>query len=146
MSNSLWPHGLQHTRLSCPSLSPGVCSKSCPLSLWCYLTFHPLPPSSPLNSIFCSIKIFSNESALRISSPKYLSFSISTFSKYLWLIYFNIDWLVLLAVQGSILLQHNQFRVCLTIIHTSTMYYIVFSLSIFKSHLPVKNLVIRNHF
>ena len=38
MSSSLWPHGLQHTRLSCPSLSPGVCSHSYPLSQWCYLT------------------------------------------------------------------------------------------------------------
>ena len=38
VSNSLQPHGLQHTRLPCPSLSPGVCSSSCPLSCWCYLT------------------------------------------------------------------------------------------------------------
>ena len=38
MSDSLWPHGLQHDRLPCPSLSPGVCSNSCPLSWWCYLT------------------------------------------------------------------------------------------------------------
>ena len=38
MSNSLWPHQLHHARLFCPSLSPGVCSDSCPLSQWCYLT------------------------------------------------------------------------------------------------------------
>ena len=38
MSNSLWPHELQHSRLSCLSLSPGICSNSCPLSRWCYLT------------------------------------------------------------------------------------------------------------
>ena len=38
MSDSLWPHGLQHARLPCPSLSPGVCSNSYPLSQWCYLT------------------------------------------------------------------------------------------------------------
>ena len=38
MSDSLWPHGLQHTRLPCPSLSPGVCSNSCPLSRWCHPT------------------------------------------------------------------------------------------------------------
>ena len=38
MSGCLQPHGLQHTRLPCPSLSPGVCSNSCPLSPWCYLT------------------------------------------------------------------------------------------------------------
>ena len=38
MSNFLWPHRLQHTRLSCPSLSLRVCSNSCPLSQWCYPT------------------------------------------------------------------------------------------------------------
>ena len=38
MSDSLWPHGLQHGRLPYPSLSPKVCSDSCPLSQWCYLT------------------------------------------------------------------------------------------------------------
>ena len=47
MCNSLWPHWLQHARLSCPSLSPGVCSNSCPLSQWCYLISYPLLPSSP---------------------------------------------------------------------------------------------------
>ena len=38
MSNSLWPHALWHTMLLCPSPSPRVCSDSCPLSWWCYLT------------------------------------------------------------------------------------------------------------
>ena len=38
MSDSLPLHGLQHTRLPCPSLSPGVCSNSCPSSWWCHLT------------------------------------------------------------------------------------------------------------
>ena len=38
MSISFQPHGLQHARVSCLSLSPGVCSNSCPLSQWCYLT------------------------------------------------------------------------------------------------------------
>ena len=42
MFNSLSPHGLQHARLPCPSLSPGVCSNSCPLSRWC----HPIISSS----------------------------------------------------------------------------------------------------
>ena len=36
VSDSLLPRGLQHTRLPCPSLSPGVCSHSCPLSRWCH--------------------------------------------------------------------------------------------------------------
>ena len=51
MSNSLQLLGLQCARFPCPSLSPRVCSNSCPLSWWCYLS-HPLPPSSPFPSIF----------------------------------------------------------------------------------------------
>ena len=48
MSDSLWPHGLQHARLLCPSPSPGICSNSCPLTRCCYLTnsFSPVPPFS----------------------------------------------------------------------------------------------------
>ena len=38
MSGSLWPNGLQHNRLPCPSLAPRACSNSCPLSLWCHPT------------------------------------------------------------------------------------------------------------
>ena len=38
MSNSLQPHGTQHTRLPCPSSTPGACSNSCPLSWWCHPT------------------------------------------------------------------------------------------------------------
>ena len=50
MSDSLWPHGLQHIRLPCPSLSPGVCSNSCPLSRWCHPTISSsvIPVSSCL--------------------------------------------------------------------------------------------------
>ena len=42
LSNSLWPHGLQHARLPCLSQNPRVCSNSCPLNLWC----HPIIASS----------------------------------------------------------------------------------------------------
>ena len=69
---------------------------------------HPLllPPS-----IFPSIRIFSNESVLRIRWPKYwsFSFSISPSNEYSGLISFRIDWLDLLAVQGTLksLLQHH---------------------------------------
>ena len=42
MSNSFPPHGLQHTRLPCPSASPGPCSNSCPLSQWCHPTISSL--------------------------------------------------------------------------------------------------------
>ena len=49
MSDSLWPHGLQHTKLPCPSPSPRVCSNSCPLSGWC----HPTTPFSAALFSFC---------------------------------------------------------------------------------------------
>ena len=49
VSNCLWPRGLHHTRLHCPSLSPGVCANSCPLSLWC----HPTISSSVAHFSFC---------------------------------------------------------------------------------------------
>ena len=49
MSNSLWPHGLQHTRPPCPSPTPRVYSNSCPLSQWC----HPTISSSVIPFSFC---------------------------------------------------------------------------------------------
>ena len=49
MSNSLQPHGLQHTRLFCPSVSPRVCSNSCPLSQW----YQPTISSSVAPFSFC---------------------------------------------------------------------------------------------
>ena len=49
MSDTLWSHGLQHTRLPCHSLSPGVCSNSCLLSWWYYLTIS----SSATHFSFC---------------------------------------------------------------------------------------------
>ena len=52
MSDSLWPHGLQHTRIPCPSPTPGVYPKSCPLSWWCHPTISSsvIPFSSRLQS------------------------------------------------------------------------------------------------
>ena len=52
MSDSLWPHGLQHTRPPCPSPTPGVYSNSCPLSQWCHPTISSfvVPFSSCLQS------------------------------------------------------------------------------------------------
>ena len=52
MSNSLWPHGLQHTRLPCPSPTPRIYSNSCPLSWWCHpkISSSVVPFSSHLQS------------------------------------------------------------------------------------------------
>ena len=61
MSDSLWPHGLQHARLFCPSLSPRVYSDSCPLSWWCYPTISSSVTPFSFASVFPSIKVFSNK-------------------------------------------------------------------------------------
>ena len=108
MTDSLRPHGLQHTRFPCPSLSPRVCSDSCPLTWWCYLTIS--SSASPFSSCPQSFpaSVFSNELALHIRWPKYWNFSISPSSEYSELISFRIDWFDLLADQGTLksLLQH----------------------------------------
>ena len=74
-------------------------------------TIQPCCPFLFLPSIFPSIRVFSNESALRIRWPKYWSFifSISPSSEYLGLISCRMDWFDLLAVQGTLksLLQHH---------------------------------------
>ena len=78
VSNSLWPHELQHTMLIYPSLSLGVCSNSCPLSWWCHptISFFVVPFSSclqffPASCSFPIIRVFSSESAPRIRQSKY---------------------------------------------------------------------------
>ena len=112
VSDSLRPHEPQHARPPCPSPTPGVYSNSCSLSQW----YHPTISSSVhplllLPSIFPSIKVFSNESVLRIRWPKYwsFSFSISHSNEYSGLISFGINWLDFSAVQGTLksLLQHH---------------------------------------
>ena len=105
MSDSLWPHELQHARLACPSLSPGVCSDSCPLSQWCHPTISSsVTPLLLLPSIFPSIRVFSNKSALSFRWPKYWSFSfiISPSNEYSGFTSFRIGWFDLLAVQGTL--------------------------------------------
>ena len=110
MSDSLRPHEPQHARAPCPSPTPRVH----PNVHWvgdAIQPSHALPPFLLLPSIFASIRVFSNESALHIRWPKYLSFSfnISPSNEHSGLISFRIDWLDLLAVQGTLknLLQHH---------------------------------------
>ena len=134
MSDSLWPHGRQHARLPCPSPIPRAYSNSCPLSWWCHPTISSSAVrfSSHLQSFLAS-EIFSNESVFHIRWPRYwsfsfsispssesvlrmrwpeywsFSFSISPSKEYSGLIFFRIDWLDVLAVQGTLksLLQHH---------------------------------------
>ena len=114
MSDSLRTHGPQHSRLLCPLLSPGVCSNSCPLSQWCYLIISSFATSFSfcLQSFPASIRVFSNELALRIRWPKYWSFSFSPSNEYSKLISFRIAWFDLRPVQGTLksLLQHRSLK------------------------------------
>ena len=81
------------------------------LKLMSIQSSHPLSSPSPPTSIFPSIRVFANESALRIRWPKYRSFSfnISPSNEHPGLISFRMDWLDLLSVQGTLksLLQHH---------------------------------------
>ena len=113
MSDSLQPHRLQHTRLSCPSPAPGAYSNLCPLSQWCHPTISSsvIPFSSCLQSFPAAGSFPMSQFFLCIRWPKYRSFSfnISPSSEYSGLISFRMDWLDFLAVQGThhSLLQHH---------------------------------------
>ena len=115
MSDSLWPHGLQHARLPCSSPTP---------SLLKLMSIQSVMPSNHvilcrplllLPLIFPSIRLFSNLSVLHIkigisfTKDWSISFSISPSNEYSGLISFRIDWLDLLTVQGTLksLLQHH---------------------------------------
>ena len=108
MSNSLRPHKLQHSRLPCPSLSPRVCSNSCPLSGWCYpaIPFSVSPFSScsqsfpasgsfPVSQLFAScgqnISASASAWALPMNSqgwfPLRLTGLISLLSKEVWRVF-----------------------------------------------------------
>ena len=109
---TLRPHGLQHTKAS-------LSITNCWSLLKCTSIESVMPsnhlilcrPLLLLPSIFLSIRVFSNESVLRIRWPKdwSFSFSISLTNEYSGLISFRMDWLDLLAVQGTFksLLQHH---------------------------------------
>ena len=113
MSNSLWPHGVH---AACQA-SLSITNSQSLLKLMFIESVMPsnhlilCHPLLLLPSIFPSIRVFSNESALHIRWPKYwsLSFSNNPSSVYSGLISFRMDWLDLLAVQGTLkgLLQHH---------------------------------------
>ena len=111
MSDSLRPHELQHARPPCPSPTPWVHPNSCPSSRWCHpaISRSVIPFSSCPQSLPASV--FSSESIFRIRWPKYwsINFSISPSKEHPGLISFRMDWLGLLAVQGTLksLLQHH---------------------------------------
>ena len=112
VSDSLPPHGLQHSRLPCPSPTPRACSNSCPSSWLCHPTISSsvIPFSSCLQS-FPESGSFPMSQFFASGGQKYLSFSfsISPSNEYSGPISFRMDWLDLLAVQGTLksLVQHH---------------------------------------
>ena len=111
VSVSLQCDELQHARFPYPSPTPGAYSSSCPSTWWCHPIISSCLPLFFLPSIFPNMRVFSNESVLPIRRAKNwsFSFSISPSSDYSRLIFFMMDWLDLLAVQGTLksLLQHQ---------------------------------------
>ena len=112
VSDSLRPHGLQHARPPCPSPTPGVYSNSSPSSQWCDPTISSsVVPFSRLQSFpasgsFQTSQLFASGG----QSIRSFSFSISPSNEYSGLISLRMDWLDLLAVQGtlkSLLQQHS---------------------------------------
>ena len=112
VSDTLWPCWLQHARLPCPSLIPGACSNSCSLNQWCHPTISSsvVPFSSCLQSFPASGSLPVSQ-FFTLGGQKYwsFSFSISPSNEYSGLIFFRINWVDLLAVQGTLksLLQHH---------------------------------------
>ena len=110
MSDSLWPHESQHTRPPCPSPTPEVYSNSCPSSRWCHpaisssvVPFSSCPQSLPVSGSFPMSQLFTWGG----QSIESFSFSISPSNEHPGLISFRMDWLDLLAAQGTLKsLQH----------------------------------------
>ena len=110
-SDSLWPHGLQHGRLPCPSPTHRACSDSCPLNRWCHPTISSsvvpfsCPQSFPASRSFPMSQFFTSRSQNITASASASVLPI----EYSELISFRMDWLDLLAVQGTLknLLQHQ---------------------------------------
>ena len=111
VSDSFRPHGLQHARWPCPSPTPGVLNL---MSIESVMPSNHLilcPPLLLLPSIFPTLRVFSKKSVLHIRWSKYwsFSFSVSLSNEYSGLISFRMDWLDLLAIQGTLksLFQHH---------------------------------------
>ena len=90
MSDCLWSHGLQHARLPCPSLYPGVCSNSGPLTQWCHPTISSFMLPSPSLNLSQHQDLFQWVGFPHLVA-KYWSFSISPSNEYSGLISFRID-------------------------------------------------------
>ena len=115
MIDSLQPHGQQHTSLLSSSLSPSICSNSCPLSWWCHPTISSsvtplsyLPQSFQHQDIIQWVR-FSTWDGQSIGAS---AFSISPSNEYSGLIFLMVDWFDLITVQGTLksLVKHHNLK------------------------------------
>ena len=129
MSTSLRPHGLQHARPPCPSPTPGVYLNSCLLHRWCHPTISSSVVSSSCLQSFPASGSFSM-SQFFTSSGQSIGFSASTSvlsNEHSGLRSFRMDWLDLLALQGTLrsLLQHHRSKA--SILQYSTFFMVQLS-------------------
>ena len=127
VSDSLRPHELQHTRPPCPTPTPRVYSNTCQSSQWCHpatsssvIPFSSCPQSFQASGSFPMSQLF----AMRWTKYWSFSFSISPSNEHPGLISFRMDWLDLLAIQGTLksLLQHHGSKAS---IHWCSSFFIV---------------------
>ena len=111
MSDYLQPRGLQHARLPYPSPTPGIYSNSCPLSWWCHPTIlsSGIPFTPPVFNLSQHQGLFQWVSSSHQVTRVLVSTSASVLNFHSGLISFRMDWLNLLAVQGTLksLFQHH---------------------------------------
>ena len=114
VSDSLQPHEPQHARLRCPSPTPGVHPNPCPSSQWCCraISSSDVPFSSCLQSFPASGSFPMSQLFASGGQSRRFSFNISSSNEHPGLISFRMDWLDLLAVQGTLksLLQHHSLK------------------------------------
>ena len=118
MSDSLWPHGLQHTRPPCSSPTPGVYSNSCPLNLWCHPTisssvvpFSSCLQSFPASGSFQMSQLFTSDSqSIRVSaSTPILSMNIQDWFPLGWTDWISLQSKGLSKVFSNTTVQKHQF-------------------------------------
>ena len=124
VSDSLWPHELQHARPPCPSPTPGVYPNPCPLSWWCHLTISnsvvpssSCPQSFPVSGSFQMSQLFaSGGQSIRVSaSTSVLPMNTQTWSPLGW-----AGWISLQSKTLKSLLQHRSSK-ALSFLYSPTL-------------------------
>ena len=134
MSNSLQPNGLQHARLPYPSPTPRACSNSCPLSWWCHPTISAVPCSSCLQSFPASVSFQMSQLFDQVAKVLELQLQHQSFQWIFRTDFLRIDWLDLLAVQGTLksILQHHSSKA--SILTCSAFFIVQLSHDYWRNH------------